>query len=70
MDRLLLLITKNWSLGIRLALSFGLLIAILVAVAWLGLEQSRQVEADAKSIQRQSTERLLARDAQPVQASS
>ncbi len=56
-------LTKTSSLVTRVALSFGLLISILVGLAWLGLNQSRNTQADQESIRRQSIHRRLARDA-------
>jgi two-component system cell cycle sensor histidine kinase/response regulator CckA len=41
---------KGTSIGVKLAVAFGFLIAILIGVGWLGLSRMNQVDADLQDI--------------------
>ena len=54
----------NHTIGIKLAVAFGLLVAILVGVGWLGLSRMRRINADLNEIfNRRWVKAELAREA-------
>ncbi len=65
MKRLWLFIANDSRLGMRVGLSFGLLIALMLAVGWVGLRQLRRVDADfAKMVDQRWSKVQLSRRAQ------
>ena len=60
-----LFITNDSNLGARVGLSFGVLIAILLSVGWVGIRQLRRVDADfAKMVDQRWSKVQLSRRAQ------
>ncbi len=67
MKRLSTFIVGDSHLGARVALSFGLLIAILSSIGWLGIRHVRRVNADLAEIDDQSWHKVkLSRQAQAL----
>src|SRR5258707_5706880 len=65
MRRLWLCIVNDSRLGMRVGLSFGLLIALMLAVGWVGLRQLRRVDADfAKMVDQRWSKVQLSRRGQ------
>jgi hypothetical protein len=67
LKKLWLLITDDSHLGVRLGLSFGVLIFILLSVGWVGVRQLQRVDADlAKMVDQRWRKVQLSRQAQAL----
>jgi len=65
MKKLWLFLANDSRLGMRVGLSFGLLIALMLAVGWVGFRQLRRVDADfAKMVDQRWSKVQLSRRAQ------
>ncbi len=62
MKKLISFIFSDSHLGARLGLSFGLLIALLLSVGWLGLHEMHRVDAELKNIQSHSDQVRLSEE--------
>src|ERR1700674_4795571 len=67
MKKKILAILSDSHLGARLGLSFGLLIAILLSVGWVGIRQLRRVDQDfARMVDEEGQDVQLSREAQTL----